>query len=340
MPVDVKPIRSQDSLAQVAGVTRLTIHRALTGQPGVGQATRQRIRRLADKYGYRPNAAARSTRTGRFGAVALLLGTRDGCSTLPPDLLNGIHDGLAAHDLNLMVVRLPDERLTDADYVPRILRETASDGLLIDYTHDIPLLMLDLIAQAKLPAVWINVKREHDCVHPDDFAAAKQATQRLLASGRRRVAWADFSNLDPDHRHYSAADRRAGYAAAMIDAGLTPRFATELNPHQPGVDRECGAQAILSDPDRPDALVCYADTTAAAFIHAAQRLGINIPGELSLLSFDPSVSPLLYPRLSTMLLPSRAVGEQAVAMLQQRIHHPHPVPAVTVPFTYEAGETV
>ena len=329
-------------VAAVSGVSQPTVSRILGGQAEkYREQTRRRVLEAAQKLGYRPSAAARITRTGQVGAVALLLGTKDGRSSLPQGLLNGIQDSLHEHDLNLMVVKLSDAHLTDPQYVPRILREVSSDGLLVDYTHDIPEPLLALVRQHAIPAVWINSRQEHNCVRPDDVAAGRLAAEHLINLGHRRIAWADFTH-GPDFPspHYSAADRRQGYAAAMIDAGLQPLILRA----QTGIDvpsprRLAFAADVLASSDRPTAVIGYAQTTTMPFHLAAAQRGLSVPDDLSLVSFDDHPMACLGPRYTTLIPPHEAVGRAAVDCLLKRINTHRDQPPLAVPFGFDPGET-
>jgi DNA-binding LacI/PurR family transcriptional regulator len=103
-------------------------------------------------------------RTGSFGCVALLLSTRQFHSALPIGLMEGIHDGLAERNLHLTFARVPDEKLTDEQEVPKFLREWMADGMIVNYTHDFPVRLLTLINEHEMPSIWTNAKLDADCV--------------------------------------------------------------------------------------------------------------------------------------------------------------------------------
>ena len=65
-----------------------------------------------------------------------------------------------------------------------------ADGMIVNYTHEIPQAMLDLVHAHHAPAVWINVKLAKDCVFPDDVNAARSVTEELIQLGHRRIAFA------------------------------------------------------------------------------------------------------------------------------------------------------
>ncbi len=333
------------TIAEVCGLSQPTVSRILAnGDNRHSQATRQLVTETARRMGYRPNAAARVTRTGKTSAIALLLGTKDGRSSLPADLLNGIQDALRQHDLNLMVVRMDDEHLADGRYVPRILREVASDGLLIDYTHDIPESMIRLIAEHRIPAVWINSPQPHDCVRPDDFGAGKVAAEHLIKLGHGRIAWADFTH-GPDfvNPHYSAADRHDGYATAMIDADLKPLvIRASQGVDVPSPQRIAFADSVLAGEvcgERPTAVIAYSQTTAIPFHVAAVQRGLSVPGDLALISFDDHPVAFMGPEYANFAVPNHRIGREAVSMLIKLLDQRRAQSALALPFAFSPGHT-
>jgi LacI family transcriptional regulator len=298
--------------------------------------TRQRVLLAAREMGYRPNAAAKAISKGRFGAVGLLLSTNGGRSRISPGLLDGIYHRLAAEDLKLTVVMLPDERLTSDGIVPSLLREWSCDGLLINYTDHIPQRMIDLIEQYQLPSVWINTRRPFDCVHPDDYGAGMAAAQKLMELGHTRIAYLDYNNGYDDlaDAHYSVRDRQAGYEAAMRGAGLHPQVLRERKKVDPG-ERLALWRAALSGPGRPTAVIAY--SLPVRVLVDARNWGIEIPRGLSLMTFDSADTSYL----SGMTIQHAAIGEAAAGALLEKIRSPlRQNPAAAVPMMLQAGETL
>ena len=310
---------TQSDIARHAGVTRLTVRRALEGKAGVGAVTAQRIQRLAKDLGYMPNAAANATRTGRFHAIGLLIGSVTP-RYLPAELVHGVEEALAETNDQLLFSRLSDERLKDERSAPRMLRQLMVDGLLLHYTHRFPEDLPDRLAGNRLPSVWINTRLPHDCVYLDDYAAAREATQRLLQLGHTRVAYVDRDASG----HYSESDRRDGYAAAMAEAGLTPRVVQMNYPTaaSPADSRLSDARAWLSGSDAPTAALVYGATLLGPVAAAALSLGRSIPRDLSLIGFsrDP-VSSIGLP-MTIVDTAMQDVAARAVAMLRRKIDRP------------------
>src|SRR4028118_814127 len=207
---------TQQQIAEALGVSRQAVSFALSGGGTLSQETRAQIIKAATEMGYRPNHSARAMRSGRFDYIALLLSTQTNRTYLPGELFRGILEELALHDLHLNVTRLPDEKLSDQSFVPKIMRELMVDGLLIDYIFNVPEHLIKMIEQHQIPSIWINSQRENDCVYPDDYQGAYKATRHLLGLGHRCIAYVQH----PHNMHYSARERRRGYEQAMSEANL------------------------------------------------------------------------------------------------------------------------
>lgn len=315
-------VYTQDDLARLAGVTRLTVRRALSGGAGVGKLTRQRICELAKEVGYRPNSAAKATRSGRFNAVGLLASVNRHQGSLVEQMLHGVHQALAQRGMHLTLTIVPDDRLSDDERLPAILREQMVDGLLLNYTHKIPQHMGEIIAKHQIPAVWVNSKQPGDCVYPDDFGGGVSNTRRLIELGHRRILYADFSwgACQPGLAHYSHGDRRAGYEQAMREAGLPVRT---LIP-----ERYCGGRAaldlcraVLAGDDRPTGVVAYGGVDTQAFVNATVVDNLELGRSLSLVTFfvEPGLAGW---NLSGVVLPEERMGSLAVERLMERINDP------------------
>ncbi|HEV7301154.1 MAG TPA: LacI family DNA-binding transcriptional regulator [Tepidisphaeraceae bacterium] len=334
-----------DQIAQRTGLSKPTVKQVLGNRAHLyREQTRARIFLAAEELGYRRNGAARAVKTGRFGAVGLLTSRNVREATMPFDVQFGMQRALQDHDLHLSVGQLPAHGAPEAE-MPRILREWSVDGLLISYTSDYPPAMIETIERYRIPSVWVNTKLPHDCVHPDDLAAGQLATEHLLRLGHRRIAFATFDHF----RHYSFADRFAGYAAAMKGAGLPPMdlrmfmIAPELTP-APGCLRSAGKRAyfqrLLDRPDRPTAFVTYATDDTESLVSLAWKMGLEVPRDLSIICVSNSDSMGILD-LTHLRLPGESLGQAAVDLLAEKLLDPAtPIPPRAVAPCFVKGDTV
>lgn len=306
-------------IAAHVGLSAKTVSRVLADPKAPHRMeTRERVLAAARELGYRPNRSARAMRTRRTSTVALLLSTVSHRSVLSNLLREGIQAALIECGLHLLIASLPDARLTDEAYLPQVLREWATDGLLINYNADVPAAMPAIIARHQIPSVWINAKREADCVHPDDFAGAREATERLIALGHRRIGFIEFGGVT----HYSAADRRDACCAALAAAGLKPPELLEGG-GAPDTRAE-QACAWLQRPagDRPTAVLAYGAGLAPPIIHAAVLCGVQVPRDLSVITVADEPDTSLGRPISTFVLPQERMGRAAVEMLVEKMATP------------------
>jgi DNA-binding LacI/PurR family transcriptional regulator len=316
-----------EEIAREAGVSRYTVSNVLRGRNKENWACTaeraERIRGIAERLNYRPNAAAVATATGRFGAVGLLARRNHPHGALLRTLLNSIRHHLTERELHLTLGDLPDESLTSEAHVPRILREWSVDGLLINYIAGIPDKMIELIRRYQIPSIWLNSKLESDCVYPDDFEAAQRACNYLIGMGHRRIAYVDYMSSN----HYSTADRRDGYLRAMHSARLKPETIrnARVAPQTEWLDLSC---EWLRSPDRPTAVLTYEADRALPVFCAALKLGMDVPRDLSILSFHDMAVVTVGMHLTTMEIPMLQTGAVAVDMLNEKIQNPGlPLPA-------------
>jgi LacI family transcriptional regulator len=295
--------------------------------------TRARILQTAQELGYKPNSSARAMRQGRFGCAALVLSRskQQTHSHIPAGLLDGLDDSLAQHDMHLTVARLTDEELSRDDFLPKVLRESMADGMIVNYTHEIPQAMLDLIHAHHAPAVWLNAKLAEDCVYPDDLGAAHSATKRLIELGHRRIAFLHFiaPNVFPEpfeqakpKFHYSVADRESGYLSALREAGLKPQFLRNDRYTDDGEQIEL-CRSLLADENRPTAVLLYSERDLSALMCAAAELRLSVPRDLSVAVFTAGELFAGGKNISTMQVPTTEMGRRAVAMLMQKLDKPN-----------------
>lgn len=295
-----KAARLRD-VAAAAGVDTSVVSRVLSGDTrlSIRPETRQRVLEAAARLQYRPNTAARTLKTARTMAIGMVV----------PDLANinyatiaqGAEERAAMAGYTLVLVSgSATERL--ADLHGRI------DGLLVGMaTSETPRLG-DF--GGRLPALLVN--RREPCGIPsvtvDDEAGARLATEHLVTLGHRRIGHiAGPQNADTARR------RLAGFQAALEAAGIEPdpQLIAETSFDEAG--GHLAATRLLRMEPRPTALFVANVRAAIGALAAANHLGLNVPGDISLVGFhDAPFASYLNPPLTTVRMPLREMGQQAV----------------------------
>ena len=317
-------------VAKLAGVSRMTVTRALNAPHKVAAATRERVERVVRSVGYTPDLTARGLslqRTGLIGAVVPLL-----TNSLIAEIVQGLSDAVAKHGFQLLVgatgfsvraeeamVRAFLSRRVDAMYVTGIMHTQATQRMLRD---------------ARIPCVeGGNIAR-----HPIDMsvgysslAAAQTVTRYLIDKGYRPLGYIGAWPKDNDR----ARDRRHGFLRACkargIDVNPAACIVTDL-------DLSAGARAMATLLDRcPDirAVFCSADVLAVGAMFELQRRGLRIPDDVAIAGFDDlDLAAQFVPSITTLRVPRYEIGRRSGDMICARLSGAR-VPQPVVDIGYE-----
>jgi DNA-binding LacI/PurR family transcriptional regulator len=307
---------SLKDVAALAGVSVRTVSNVVNRFPHVAPDTRARVEQALEQLNYRPNLAARNLRRGRSGLVGLVV----------PEIDSPYFGELAGH-----LVRAAEERSwtvlvdqTGGDPArERAFLEGAAAGF-VDGLVFSPwgLGAADLRRDAEdLPLVLLGERTSDGVAHHvaiDNVAAAAQATEHLLALGRRRIA---AIGVQQHLTNETARLRLEGYRAALRSAGLAPDERYEVQ--VAALHRADGAEAmrhLLSLPDRPDAVFCFSDQLALGAMRSAHEAGLRIPGDLAVVGFDDiEDGRYSYPSLTTVSPDKHEIAVRALECLDERL---------------------
>ncbi len=209
------------TIAAHVGLSRATVTHVLNGratEQRIHPDTQTRVREVALELGYRPNAAARAVRSGKFGSLALIQSQLG--QYLPAELLYGLTAAVVARDMLLVLTQVANVDAHGDSYVAQTMRELSVDGVFVNRHGGAPPPYLDRILKLRIPAVFLKSRQEFNSVFPDDLKGGELATAFLLRLNHERIAY-----VESEQRcipHYSELDRRAGYLQAMASAGRTP----------------------------------------------------------------------------------------------------------------------
>jgi|1186.fasta_scaffold138374_1 DNA-binding LacI/PurR family transcriptional regulator len=302
------PARIAD-VAALAGVGVATVSRVLNGHGGVRPSTRERVVEAIDALNYRPSSLARGLSLQRTMVVATLLPWFTNPSAV--QRVRGIVEGLSGSAYDLMVFDIESEDRQRRAF-ELFDRGDRADGLLVVSTLP-PEAEVDRLRAAGVPCVLIDAV--HSCfpsIAVDDVAGGEIATRHLLELGHRRVAL--IGDPPPEFRFDWSRDRTRGYQLALAAAGIEVRdeYVRE-GTRLPQVARAIAAE-LLSLPERPTAVFAASDTQAIGVLEAARALGIDVPGDLSVIGFD-DIEVAAYVGLTTVRQPLVESGRRGAKVL-------------------------
>jgi DNA-binding LacI/PurR family transcriptional regulator len=314
-PLPIQPSRTTEGPARIAdvaaraGVGVATVSRVLNGRAGVRPGTRERVVEAIEALNYRPSSLARSLSLQRTMVVAALLPWFTNPSAV--QRVRGIVDGLSSSRYDLMVFDIESEDRQRRAF-ELFDRGDRADGLLVVSTLP-PEAEVDRLRTARIPCVLIDAAHEaFPSIAVDDVAGGEMATRHLVALGHRRIAL--IGDPPPEFRFDWSRDRTRGYERALTAAGIELReeYVRE-GTRLPHVARAIAAE-LLSLPERPTAVFAASDTQAIGVLEAARALGIDVPGELSVVGFD-DIEVAAYLGLTTVRQPLLESGRRGARLL-------------------------
>ena len=316
-----------EDIARLAQVSRSTVSRVINDDPRVSAETRERVLRVIGETNYRPNAAARSLASRRSRIIGLLIPQsmsdifRDAWF---PTMIQGCMDACQEADLSLtLLMESSTEGATVDRLIERTVRSHHLDGLIIS-TALLDDVLCARLAAERFPFVCIGKDdgAHYSFIDIDNRAAARLATDHLIAHGYRRIA------LIAGHADiFAAHSRRQGYTDALEAAGLP--ICENLIGYGGFSEHRAylAAHALLSGPRRPDAIFAASDAMAIGALRAAHGLGLRVPGDVAVMGFDGFEEDLIQSHhLSTIRQPAWTIGRRAVEMLAALIADPDLAP--------------
>lgn len=308
-------------IAERCEVSIRTVSCILNGDPSAfSAATRERVLEAARVLRYRPNASARAVRSGRFGAVAVVQAAHS-YTHLPELVLRGMHEALAQRGQHLVFSIVPEERLVDPVGLPKALGALMVDGFLLNWSLPVPRALVRLLREYAIPGVWINHDVARDAVRPDDLLAGELLSRHLTGLGHRRLAWVDYRYRHIEQRHISREQRYQGFRRAASAVGATVELIAP-DVLVPVEERTAHAEGWLRGPERPTAVAGYSEVDLGAVAHAALRLGLAFPRDVSFAGIGEQQQTLLGLPIATAVPRWPQLGARAVEMLLARIEAP------------------
>lgn len=297
-------------VATAAGVSPITVSRALRGERSVAAELVARVQAAAQQLGYVPDPAARALASARSSHVAVLIPLLT--NALFVDLLEAVHRTLLPAGFQTLIgVTHYDPQ--EEEQLLRSYMAHRPAGLLVT-GFDRTEASRQLIASSNVPCVHVMETTQAPGVHSVGFSQADAGhaiTAHLLARGRKRIAFV-AAQLDP-----RVMQRAEGYRRCLREAGVYDAKLELLNPERSSM--ALGGQLfehMLKTRPEVDAMFFCNDDLAQGGLLAALRMGVNVPGRVAVAGFnDLAGSDQMLPPLTTVHTPRTEIGEEAARML-------------------------
>ncbi|SFJ43559.1 LacI family DNA-binding transcriptional regulator [Jannaschia pohangensis] len=321
-------------VAKAAGVSLMTVSRAMRGVDGVSDRTRKRIVRLAQEMGYFPNSAARALAVTNSTLVGISLPTL--MNDVFADVLSGMRRTLDQAGYSSVMDTSDYDLARELAWAERTLAWRPAAIILTGVDH-LPDLHARL-SRARIPVLelWDVTEAPIDiCVGIDHGAAGLQLGRHLADLGYRKAAYVGAPpGFDP------RADKRfAGLARAFRDVGAQ---ALRRIPVSGGNSFAAGAEGFgqIDLSDRPDVVCFLTDNMAFGGLMAAQRAGLDVPGDIGITGFNGlDLTTVMTAPITTLRTPRRQIGVQGAKHLLARLNGLTPAPVTVLPCELLPGAT-
>jgi LacI family transcriptional regulator len=303
------------SLANMLGMSKTTVSRALNGYPEVSERTRERVLNAAREAGYQANPLARSLAIGRTNVFGIIypLQPADLGDPMFLDVVAGMSSALEADGKNLIIA--PVSPQNELPSYQQMVRGRRVDGLVVGRTlvHDERIAFL---SKAKFPFVAhgrTQLNAPYAWFDYDNEAGIRMAVERLLSLGHQRVALVSA----PLELNF-ARQRRDSFMAALTSAGwkVDPRYLIENC-----IDRRSGHQAmqqLLACSPRPTAVIVDNHLAGVGVVRALADAGVEIGKEISVIVWGKMADALTSSDVTTIDQPdANQAGARMIEMLLQ-----------------------
>jgi LacI family transcriptional regulator, repressor for deo operon, udp, cdd, tsx, nupC, and nupG len=269
-------------VASLAGVSKATVSRVLSGAPGVSDETRARIKALVKDLSYVVSPDAARLSRGSTGRVAVVMPRTT--TWFFGAVLSGVLSVLHPEGFDTLVYQVADDEESRRFFADLPVQRQVDAVIVVAFpVSDYERRQLDLlgvpvvIAGGALPG--------HAHVRIDDAAAARQAVSHLVRAGHKRIAMINVT-VPPEWPYAPPVDRLRGYRTALEGAGLEidPQLVVDL-PWSTTMGAE-GMDRLLSAERPPTAVFTFSDEVAMGALRSLRRAGIPVPHAMSVIGVD------------------------------------------------------
>jgi LacI family transcriptional regulator len=305
-------------VAKVAGVSIKTVSRVVNNEPNVRDSTRERVEDAIAMLKYRPDQSARNLASHRTHLIGLVYDD-PAAYELPSSgyIIRMQHGALKAcrSALSELLIHPCDFRKKKVGVeLKSLIEETRPAGIIVAAPLSNMPKIVRAIEATGTPFVRISPGKTNGkqlSVSTNDREVCAEMTRYLAGLGHKRIA---FITGDPNHA--AVANRFLGYQDGLDESGL--EFSEQLvaaGDNSFGSGEAC-AEKLLKRKNRPTAIFAANDDMAAGVLRTANRLGIDVPGQLSVTGFDDiTLARQVDPALTTIRQPLARMAERAAEML-------------------------
>ena len=306
---------TMQDVANLANVDKSTVSHVINKTRFVAEETRQRVIRAIEDLNYRPSLIARSLSLQQSFTVALLIS--DVSNPFYNQIIRGIEDVATENEYSVYLLNANYDHERSIRYI-RSMAERRVDGVIL-MSSRMSNELIDEALQNNLSTVvvdWDGLPKKNLSILKFDFKQGIQdVISHLYGLDHRR-----FAHVSGNLELWTASIRRDLFLSVLSEYGISPEDVPVL---EGNFSIESGRNAfhtLIKRNPRPTAIFTVNDMTAIGLLLEAQKYGLNIPNELSVVGVDNiSLGADMTPPLSTLSLKRYQTGKKAMGLLLDSI---------------------
>ncbi|MGO3468996.1 MAG: catabolite control protein A [Weissella hellenica] len=305
-------------VAREARVSMATVSRVVNGNANVKSETKDKVKAVIDRLGYRPNAVARGLASRRTTTIGVVI--PDVTNHYFAELARGIDDVAAMYHYQIILANSDESNDKEVQVMENLLSKQV-DGIIFmgNFVNDA---IRDEFKKADVPVVLAGLLDDHEAQPSVNIAyrsAMNDTTTRLLKAGHKDIAF-----ITGDLNHFMNKEHRLlGYqdALATYDIPYDEQLVFQGNyDYQSGYEL---SQAVKSS--KVTAAVVANDEMAAGLVNGLTDANVKVPEEFEIItSNDSKVTVITRPQLSSITQPIYDIGAVAMRMLTKLMNHEEP----------------
>ena len=294
-------------IAERVGVSTVTVSKALSGQKGVSEEVREKIRSIAEELGYQQPSAARKSQNHKNFNIGILISERFlvKYESFYWQMYQAVATRATAEECFTMleVIGKAEE---ESSRMPKLVQERKVDGIIV-IGKMMDAYLQHMNTEAGIPVIYLdyyNGREASDSVISNSYYGTYELTYYLYRMGHRKIAYVG-TLLAME----SITDRYFGYQKALLELGLEQKKGWVLDDRHIETGEIDTVNMLQIPKDMPTAFVCNCDLTASFLIKKLKDNGYRVPEDISVVGFDN----YLYPGLSDIQITTYEVDLKEMA---------------------------
>lgn len=294
-------------IAEMVGVSTVTVSKALSGQKGVSEEVRGKIRSIAEELGYQQPSVARKSQNRKSFNIGILISERFlvKYESFYWQMYQSVATRTTAKECFTMleVIGKAEE---ENRKMPKLVQERKVDGIIV-IGKMMDAYLQQLNTEAGIPVIYLdyyNGREASDSVISNSYYGTYELTYYLYRMGHRKIAYVGTLLATE-----SITDRYFGYQKALLELGLEQKKEWVLDDRHIETGEIDTVNMLQIPNDMPTAFVCNCDLTASFLIRKLKDNGYRVPEDISVVGFDN----YLYPGLSDIQITTYEVDLEEMA---------------------------